>query len=70
MENIAENNDQQKNSTLAINIISIVIPVVVAILLALPNKLDLGSWTKNLPHYYRFGQYIDDHQPYFWINFY
>ncbi len=49
MENIVENNGQ-KNSTLTINIISIVIPVVVAILLALPNKLDLGSWTKNLPH--------------------
>lgn len=49
MENIAANNSQ-KNSTLAINIISIVIPVVVAILLALPNKLDLGLWTKKLPH--------------------
>lgn len=33
-----------------INTISIVVPLVVAGLLALPNKLDLGEWTKNLSH--------------------
>jgi putative membrane protein len=32
-----------------INIISVVIPVVVAILLGIRTKLDLGSWTQNLP---------------------
>ena len=32
-----------------INIISIVIPVVVAILLGIQNKLDLGTWTSILP---------------------
>lgn len=37
-------------STRVINIISIVIPVVVAILLGIPQKLDLGGWTKVLPH--------------------
>ncbi len=39
-----------KQSNLAINLVSVVIPVVVAILLGIPTKLDLGSWTKNLPH--------------------
>jgi putative membrane protein len=32
-----------------INVISIVIPVVVAILLGIRSKLDLGAWTENLP---------------------
>lgn len=49
MEDIIEQRTP-KNSKLLINIISIAIPVVVAILLALPNKLDLGEWTKTLPH--------------------
>ena len=40
----------QKKSNLAINIISIAVPVVVAILLGVQNKLDLGPWTKSLPH--------------------
>ncbi len=39
-----------KNSKVLINTISIVIPLVVAGLLALPEKLDLGSWTKSLTH--------------------
>lgn len=34
----------------AINIISIVIPLAVAILLGIPQKVDLGGWTKMLPH--------------------
>ena len=33
-----------------INTISVVVPLVVAVLLAFPNKLDLGGWTKNLSH--------------------
>jgi putative membrane protein len=39
-----------KQSKIAINIISFVIPIVVAILLGIPRKLDLGEWTKSLPH--------------------
>ncbi len=42
--------NQPKKSKLLINVVSIVIPLVVAILLGLPNKLDLGAWTKTLPH--------------------
>lgn len=43
-------NPQEKKSKLLINIISILIPLVVVVLISLPNKLDLGSWTKALPH--------------------
>lgn len=39
-----------KKSFLLINLLSIAVPVVVAILLGLPAKLDLGAWTKNLAH--------------------
>jgi len=46
----AETRNQEKKSRLFINTISIVVPLVVAILLGLPNKLDLGAWTKNLSH--------------------
>lgn len=49
MENTAEET-YQKNSKVFINIISIAIPIVVAIILVFPNKLDLGNWTKILPH--------------------
>lgn len=49
MENIS-NNATGKNSNLLINIISIVVPVVVAVLLGIQNKLALGEWTKSLPH--------------------
>ena len=40
----------QKQPKLVINLISILIPLVIVILLAFPNKLELGSWTRNLPH--------------------
>lgn len=33
-----------------INVLAIVIPVAVAVLLGLPQKLDLGTWTRVLPH--------------------
>jgi putative membrane protein len=33
-----------------INLLSIVVPIVVAVLLGLPAKLDLGAWTKSLSH--------------------
>jgi putative membrane protein len=49
MENAASFENKNK-SNLFINIISIVIPIVVAILLGLPSKLQLGEWTKTLPH--------------------
>lgn len=49
MDSIAENKDQRR-SRLVINLISIIVPVVVAVLLAFPNKIDLGLWTKSIPH--------------------
>ena len=49
MENAARLEDE-KSSKLLINIISIAVPIAVVGLLALPNKLDLGAWTKNLSH--------------------
>ena len=49
MENAAKI-ESEKKSNLFINTISIVVPVVVAILLGLPAKLDLGDWTRSLPH--------------------
>lgn len=41
---------QENKSKLVINILSIAVPVAVAVLLSFPNKLDLGSWTKSLSH--------------------
>jgi putative membrane protein len=41
---------EEKRSKFLINTLSIVIPLVVAGLLAIPNKLDFGSWTKSLTH--------------------
>lgn len=37
-------------SRLLINALSIVIPLAVVALLALPTKLDLGNWTKSISH--------------------
>jgi len=37
-------------SKLLINVISIVVPVAVAVMLAFPNKFYLGDWTKSLSH--------------------
>jgi len=39
-----------KRSTAVINFISILVPVVVAVLLGIRAKVDLGSWTSMLPH--------------------
>lgn len=39
-----------KRATLAANATSVAIPVVVAILLGIRTKMDLGDWTKMLPH--------------------
>jgi putative membrane protein len=40
----------QKAPTTLINLLSIVVPIVVAVLLSMPNKVALGEWTKVLPH--------------------
>ena len=50
MENAAGFEDPRK-SRFFINVVSIGIPLIVAVLLALPNKLDLGHWTGVLPHF-------------------
>ena len=42
--------DNRKASNLVINTISIVIPAIIVVLLAFPNKVALGEWTKALPH--------------------
>jgi putative membrane protein len=49
MENISKVESQRKSNFL-INTISIIVPLVVAILLGLPQKVALGDWTKSLPH--------------------
>lgn len=42
--------ESEKGSMTLINTLSVVIPVVVAVLLGIRTKLDLGDWTKTLPH--------------------
>jgi len=42
--------NQEKRATLLVNGLSIAIPLVVAVLLGIRTKLDLGTWTKILPH--------------------
>lgn len=49
MENAASP-ENQKSSKIFINTISIVIPLAVVALLAIPNKLELGTWTKSVTH--------------------
>ncbi|MDP5139869.1 MAG: DUF420 domain-containing protein [Spirosomaceae bacterium] len=46
----ATNSGSEKKSMVLINTLSVVIPVVVAILLGIRTKLDLGEWTTVLPH--------------------
>jgi putative membrane protein len=41
---------ESKDSLKTINAISIVVPLIVAILLGIRSKPDLGDWTKVLPH--------------------
>ena len=47
MSNIAI---EEKRATLVVNVLSVLIPLVVAVLLGIQTKLDLGAWTKSLPH--------------------
>lgn len=42
--------EEQKKSMFWIKLLSVAIPLVVAILLGLRTKLDLGEWVYNLPH--------------------
>ena len=42
--------DKNPNYKRLINVVAVVVPVVVAILLGIRQKVDLGSWTKVLPH--------------------
>ncbi|AFK02869.1 protein of unknown function DUF420 [Emticicia oligotrophica DSM 17448] len=41
---------QDKASMTFINVVSVAVPLVVAILLGIRQKLDIGAWTKVLPH--------------------
>ena len=49
METLQHPVQEQKVSRI-INILSIVIPVAVAVMLGIRQKVDLGSWTSYLPH--------------------
>lgn len=40
----------ETKSTVLINVISIVVPLAVAVMISFPNQLNLGGWTKNLSH--------------------
>lgn len=42
--------EENKKYSRLINILAVVIPVVVAVLLGIRQKVDLGSWTTFLPH--------------------
>lgn len=47
---MSKTSSNQNYSMRTINIISIVVPIVVAVLLGIRSKPDLGAWTKVLPH--------------------
>jgi putative membrane protein len=42
---------QETKSKLLINIISVIVPLLVAVMFGFTNKLSLGEWTKVLPHF-------------------
>lgn len=42
--------EPETKSKLVINIISIAVPLLVAVMFGFTNKLNLGEWTKSLPH--------------------
>ena len=50
MTNSTSDTTSDRKAMLVANILSIAIPLVVALLLGIPTKIDLGSWTKQLPH--------------------
>ena len=45
------NQEKEKSSMTLINVLSVAIPLVVALLLGIRTKVDLGNWTKILPHF-------------------
>ncbi|MGI9035397.1 MAG: DUF420 domain-containing protein [Pyrinomonadaceae bacterium] len=47
---LAVDSQQEKKSNLLINVISVVVPLAVAVMISFPNQLDFGNWTKILPH--------------------
>jgi putative membrane protein len=50
MSNLTLSPQKEKNYYNLIRILSIAIPVAVAVLLGIRQKVDLGEWTKALPH--------------------
>lgn len=48
--NVEQRSPASRKIDLTINILSIVIPLTVALLLGIRTKFDLGDWTKYLPH--------------------
>lgn len=47
---MSQSNKQEAQAALVVNVLSVVVPVVVALLLGIPKKFELGAWTKFLPH--------------------
>jgi putative membrane protein len=43
--------NQEAKSKLLINLISVLVPLIVAIMFGFTNKISLGEWTKILPHF-------------------
>jgi putative membrane protein len=41
---------RDKRSIVLINVVSVAVPIVVAVLLGIRTKIDLGTWTKMIPH--------------------
>ncbi len=41
---------EEKKANQVINVVAVAIPLAVAVLLSLPFRIDLGDWTKVLPH--------------------
>ncbi|MFN7706479.1 MAG: DUF420 domain-containing protein, partial [bacterium] len=42
--------NSERKITLLVNILSIAIPIVVAVLLGIRTKVNLGDWTRVIPH--------------------
>ena len=48
---VRKESESRDNTTIVlINIVSIAVPIVVAVLLGIRTKIDLGTWTKMIPH--------------------
>lgn len=51
MDNLTISPEKEKNYYTLIRVLSVVIPLAVAVLLGVRQKVDLGEWTKVLPHF-------------------